>query len=109
MVLRARAMRGMTLATMRVTLWPVVAITTLLTVVAAVGLGERSVLKLRQGLWRRLQALERFGRGRKVRRQRRDGDALARRPLDIAQGAALVGSAEGDGEASAPGPPAWAR
>src|SRR6476620_9928081 len=98
MVLRARAMRGMTLATMRVTLLPVVAITTLLTVVAAVGLGERAFLTLRNGLWRRLQALERFGRGRKVRRQRRYGDALPRRPLDIAQVAALIGSAEGDGD-----------
>ena len=89
-------MSSVAFAPMRMALLAAVAVAALLAVVAAVGLGRRTLCPFRLRLDGRLQALERFGAGHEVGRQREDRQALARRALDVAQVAALVGSAEGN-------------
>src|SRR5205085_1391186 len=92
-------MRGMAFATLRMALLAVVAVAALIAVVAPVALGIVALAALRLSLRSWLQALERLGIGHEVRRERRDRDLLARRALDVAQIAALVGAAESDGNA----------
>ena len=68
-VLRARAMGGVTIRAVGMTLLPVVAVAALLAVVAAVGLGRGTTLPLlRASLRGWLQTLERFRVGGEVRR-----------------------------------------
>src|SRR5437868_9903933 len=92
-------MGGMPVRALRMTLLAVVAIAALIAVVAPVPLGIGALAPLRLGLRSRLEALERLGGGGEAGGQRRNGDALARSPLDVAQIAALIRAAESDGDA----------
>src|SRR5690348_14744809 len=94
-VLRPRAMRRMPFAALRMALLTIVALVAPLSVGAAMRLRCRPLGPLD---WSRLQALERFGCGGEALRKRSQGDPLPRRALDVAQIAALVGAAEGDGD-----------
>src|SRR5690348_1840158 len=77
-----------------------VALAALKAVVATVRLGRGATLLLLGASFRRgLQPLERFGIRREVRREWRDRNALTRGAFDIPQVAALIGGAEGNGDA----------
>ena len=96
-------MTRMAVGPVRVTL-AVVALLAALAVGTAIGLGRMAVAALGTLflLGCGLEALERIGRLDEAVRKRRNVDLLAGQPLDIAQQAALVVRAEGDGLASAP-------
>src|SRR6185369_5630188 len=103
-VLRARTMGRMPVGAMRVTL-AAVAVPTLLAIVTAVGLSRGATMgAVRLGFGSRLEPLERLGLSHEVGGQRRNRNPLARRALDVAQIAALVGAAESDGDAVGAGP-----
>src|SRR5205085_11444763 len=102
-VLRTRAVRRMTLATMRVTLLPVIPVTALLPVMATVGLGEKALLALGNGLGRRLQSLERVRARHEIRGKRHHRQPLACRALNVPEIAALVGAAESNRDAVSSG------
>src|SRR3954468_16237671 len=91
-------MPGTAVGAVLVPLLAVVAIVPTLPVGPAMGL-ELALVLLGLRLRGRLQPLEHLGRGGEVRRQRRHRNALARRPLDIAQVATLIRAAESDGNA----------
>src|SRR6185312_2193745 len=99
-VLRSRTMRRMALAALRVALRALVAVLAVLTFAAPVRLGRTAVRGLGFRGSRRLQALERFSRLGEACRQRRNVDLLPRRALDVAKVAALLVTAEGDGDAA---------
>src|SRR5436190_16972518 len=93
-IVDALAVRPMGMA-----LLTVVAIVAALAVSAAMRLERRALALLGLRLGRRLQTLERLGRGHEIGRQRSDVDLLARGPFDIAQIAPLLVAAEGNRDA----------
>src|SRR4051794_16938265 len=93
-------MRGMTVAALRMALRTGVAVLAALTVVAAIGLGKGPFGTLHR---RRAQALEGVGMSGEPGGKRHNLDPLARRALDVAQIAALVGAAECDRDAGRSG------
>src|SRR5207302_741338 len=89
-------MRGMTLAPLRMALRTGIAVLTALAVVAAIRLGKSPFGTLHR---RGAQALERVGMSGEAGGKRRNVDSLTRGALDVAQIAALIGTAECDSDA----------